>query len=148
MLFRSQVFEYAKSSTDVRKEWSSTIDTVVRERPVFVQRTHDSIVMLNTYTLKNLFDDLKYDVSLYNESDGSVTCVIEQFDLVENVKRGQSAIDQIVAAIRDYADDFYNDFELWSKAPNRRAHIPYVLNIIASTDSELKEKIVCRDGKN
>ena len=54
----------------------------------------------------------------------------------------------MIHALRDYASDFYSEFALWSKAPNRKSHIPYILKVLSSTDDELREDIVCRNGKN
>ena len=45
------VEQLSRSSSEVRKEWSSAIDATVRLRPQFVQRTHDNITMLNTVML-------------------------------------------------------------------------------------------------
>ena len=54
----------------------------------------------------------------------------------------------MIRAIRDYANDYYDEFTLWSKAPNRQGHIPYVLKVLISTDEEIRECVVCHAGKN
>ena len=41
--------------------------------------------------------------------------------------------------------DFYNEFSLWSSAPNRKNHIPYVLKILLSPDKKLQEDMMCRN---
>ncbi|MBO5587550.1 MAG: hypothetical protein J5899_02370 [Acidaminococcaceae bacterium] len=53
------VEQLSRSSSEVRKEWSSTIDATVRLRPQFVQRTHDNITMLNTVMLAELLGNCK-----------------------------------------------------------------------------------------
>ena len=142
------VIDYCKSASDARKEWSSTIDTVMRERPVFIQRTRDHLILLDIATLRLAFENLFFDLLVYEEEDGSVTCVEEQLDLVENAPSRDACIQQMVLSLRDYANDFYQEFALWSKAPNRKSHIPYILKVLASTDDEIREDIRCRAGKN
>ena len=147
----SQVEEYVdyyKSASEVRKEWSRTIDTVIRERPVFIQRTRDNLIMLDLATLRAAFLQIPFNVTVYKEEDGSVTCVEDQLDLVENASTEKECIRQLIGAMRDYANDFYQEFSLWSKAPNRRDHIPLVLKILASTDEEILEDIKYHAGKN
>ena len=143
-----QIVDYLKSASDVRKEWSSTIDTAVRERPVFFQRTRDNLVLLDISTLRLAFENLRFELVCYPEENGSVTCVETHLDLVENAASREDCITQMIEAMRDYANDYYNEFSLWSKAPNRKAHIPYILKILSSTDAEIREDIVCRNGKN
>ena len=139
---------YTISATDARKEWSTTIDTAVRKRPVFIQRTRDSLVLLSTETLKGLLDSVKLHVTVYQEEDGSFTCVQEELALAENASDKDSCLQALLAAVRDYAKDFYEDFAFWAKAPNRFSHIPIIFKILSSSDEELMEGIVCRDGKN
>lgn len=136
------------SASEVRKEWSSTIDTALREHPVFFQRTRDNLILLDVATLWLAFRHLQFHLSFYEEENGSVTCTEEELDLVENAPTREECIRQMIGAMRDYANDFYNDFALWSKAPNRQDHISYVLKILSSTDAQIREDIVCRDGKS
>ena len=69
-------------------------------------------------------------------------------DLVENAGNKDVGIDQMIHALRDYARDFYSEFALWSKAPNRKSHIPYILKVLSSTDDEIREDIVYRSSEN
>ncbi len=144
----NRIVDYCKSASDVRKEWSSTIDTVMRERPAFIQRTRDHLILLDVATLRLAFKNLTFDLLVYEEKDGSVTCTEDHLDLVENAASVDECIQQMISALRDYANDFYREFALWSKAPNRKSHIPYVLKVLASTDEEIREDIRCHAGKN
>ena len=99
---------------------------------------------------KNFFDvseELKFNASLVTEDDGSVTGIIDELDLIENSDTRESCVALLISAMRDYARDFYSEFELWASAPNRKAHIPYVLKILSSSDEQLREDIVCRAGR-
>ena len=141
-----QCIDYMKSASEVRKEWSSTIDTALREHPVFIQRTRDNLILLDIATLRLAFENLRFELILYPEKDGSVTLVESHLDLVENAANKDSGIDQMIHALRDYACDFYSEFALWSKAPNRKSHIPYILKVLSSTDDEIREDIVIEKG--
>ena len=46
--------------------------------------------------------------------------------------------------MKEYAHDFYREFDLWSSAPNRRKHIPYVAKILCMPDEKLLEAMRCR----
>ena len=142
------IADYMKNASEVRKEWSSTIDTAVRERPVFFRRTRDNLALLDIATLQLAFRNLHFDLTFFSEEDGSVTCTEEHLDLVENAPTREECIRQMIRAIRDYANDYYDEFTLWSKAPNRQGHIPYVLKVLVSTDEEIREGVVCHAGKN
>ena len=137
-----------RNASDVRKNWSMTIDSVVHERPAFITRTHDNIAMLNEVTLTELLRNYKFNIIIDKESDGSVTGFLEELQLVENAEDTTACIDKMIAAMRDYAMDYYNEFSYWSKAPNRSQHIPYVVKILISSDDMIKEDMICQNGKN
>ncbi len=45
------------SSTDVRKNWSETLDSVVRERPAYIKRTRDNLALMNIIRFLSFFRD-------------------------------------------------------------------------------------------
>ena len=105
-------------------------------------------IKISTEMLKIFLDTLNFTVSFFEEEDGSFTAVLEELDLIENAPSKEDCMISILDAMKDYAHDFYNDFSLWSSAPNRKSHIPYVLKILLSPDSRLLEDMVCRNGKS
>ena len=44
------------SSTEVRKEWSTVLDNVVRERPAVIKRTHDKVWLSNIEVMMEILD--------------------------------------------------------------------------------------------
>ncbi len=138
---------YQKAS-DVRKNWSMTIDSVVHERPAFINRTHDSIAMLDDRLLAGLLRDYKFHITFDEEEDGSITGYEEELQLVENAPDRETCIAGMISAMRDYALDFYREFAYWSQAPNRVSHIPYVIKLLISSDEAIAEDIQCQNGKN
>lgn len=137
------------SATDIRKEWSAAIDSVVREKPLFIKRTRDYVVMSDVGTIECILEAYEYIADKYIEDDGSVTLSLRKMDLVENAPDEKSAIKKLAESIYEYAKEFYEEFSLWSKAPNRKHHVPYVLRAIMLNDAkELESMILCQDGKN
>ena len=90
----------------------------------------------------------KFTAEKFIEDDGSVTLSLDQIDLVENGKDEKTAIKQLAQYIYEYAEEYYADFELFYNAPNRRGHLPYVLDVLSVKDiSEIESSIECRDGE-
>ena len=140
--------QLSRSATAVRKEWSSTIDAAVRVRPQFMQRTHDNVTLLNTDTLAEMLRGCKLHVTMYPEPDGSYTASVTELDVIENGNTKEACMDNLLAELKAYARDYYEEFDYWSAAPNRKAHLPYVIKILTSSDSVLREDMLCQDGKN
>lgn len=136
------------NASEVRKNWSMTLDSVVHERPAFISRTHDYVAMLDSNLLIEVFKDYKYHVELDKEQDGSITAYVKELGLVENAKTKEELLPQVADSMKDYALDFYNDFNYWAKAPNRAPQIPYVLKLLVCDNERIIGDMVCRDGKN
>lgn len=136
------------NATEVRKNWSLTFDSVVHERPVYVKRTHDNIAMLSLNTLNEILLGYHFSAKQYQESNGSITLSADELDLVVNGADETEAKKELAAEIKDYAEDFYAEFPLWSSATNRKSHIPYVLKALLLDVNQIEREIICRAGKN
>jgi hypothetical protein len=96
-----------------------------------------------------LLSAYKFTANKYIEDDGSVTLGLIELDLAENGKDEQEAIKKIAQAILEYSEDYYNEFDIWSSAPNRKSHIPYVFKSLLLNDIEkIGGLITCRPGKS
>ena len=137
-----------RNASEVRKNWSSTIDSVVRERPAFINRTHDSVAIIDANLLRELLKDYKYHVIVESEDDGSVTGFVDELQLAENAPNKQELINTMISSMKDYAIDYYTEFGYWSKASNRMSHIPYVLKLLISDDEKIAGDIICQSGKS
>ncbi|MBQ9419937.1 MAG: hypothetical protein IJU31_06110 [Synergistaceae bacterium] len=113
-----------------------------------INKSQDDVLILSAKVLRSVFENLKFSVSLFEEDDGSFTGVLEELDLIENAPTKESCLFLLAKAMKEYAQDFYNEFNLWSSAPNRKSHIPYVLKILSSSDSQLMEDMICQRGKS
>ena len=137
------------NATEVRKEWSTVIDEVVRERPAFIKRTRDRMFLANMETVSVLLDQYHFSATRFKESDGSVTLSLNEIDLIENGKTEEEARHLLAESIMEYATEYYDNFSVWSSAPNRKPHIPYVLKALITDDvSVLERSITCRSGRS
>ena len=136
------------NATDVRKNWSLTLDAVSHGRPAYVKRTHDNIAIMDVPTLNAILGGYKYYADSYKEDDGSVTLSLRELDIVVNDVDMEATKRRLAAYIKEYAEEFYSEYELWSNAPNRKSHIPYVFKALTLDENSILEEIICQDGKN
>ena len=138
-----------ESATDVRKEWSLFFDKAVREKPVFIKRTRDNAVLADVRFISLLLENYTFDCTVYKEEDGTITLSSNMFDLVENGSTEEEAKSKMASGILEYAEDFYAEYEVWSIAPNRRSHIPYVYKALLLNDiGKIGDLIRCQSGEN
>ena len=57
-----------------------------------------------------------------------------ELDLVTEMPSTEEAIQDMLEAMTDYAEDYTEELELYSKSPNRAHHLPYVRSISACDD--------------
>ena len=137
----------AINATDVRRDWSSIIDSVIREKPAFIKRTRDELFLSNIDVLLSILDAYDFTAIKYIEDDGSVTISLDTIDLVENAPTYDEAIMLLSKSILVYANDYYDDFSYWSRG-KRVSHIPYVIKaLILSDPIKIGEQIKCHLGE-
>ena len=137
------------AATDVRKNWSSVLDTVVREKPTFIKRTRDCVVLSNEDLMTDILSVYSFSAIEYIEDDGSITLSLNEIDLVENAENKELAVEALANSIREYAIDYYENFSYWSNASNRKGHIPYILKALLLDDiDKIGACISCQLGKN
>lgn len=137
------------NATDVRKEWSSVVDGVVRERPVLVKRTRDKIFLSDVQTMTEILNAYQFTAERFVEEDHSITLSLNEIDLIENAATEAEAKLLLAQSIAEYAAEYYEHYAMYSKAPNRRAHIPYVFKALLTEDIHLLGAcILCQDGKS
>lgn len=138
------------NATDVRKDWSEVVDKVVREKPLFMKRTRDYLMLSDLDFMQSLLDAYHFTAQKETEDDGSVTLSLNELDLVENGKTEDEAKRKLAKSILEYSESFYQDFHYWSTAPNRKAHIPYVFKALILGDAEKIGELItiCQNGKN
>jgi len=138
------------SATDVRKEFSLTMDKAVFEKPQFISRTHNRAVLLGTDFLDEILGQMVLNVTVTEDSDGSfIADCAEIDDIISTGPTASGAVSALCNDLFEYARDYYKDFELYYNAPNRHAHLPYVMRILGCSQAEaLRRIMVCQVGKN
>lgn len=64
--------------------------------------------------------------------DGEKYCAFcPELDLVTEMDTPEEAIDDMLESIKDYAEEYMEDFEAYSKSPNRAHHLPYIKAVSA-----------------
>ncbi|MEG1834949.1 MAG: hypothetical protein RR229_02385 [Oscillospiraceae bacterium] len=140
---------FALNSTDVRKDFSAIVDKAVREKPQFIKRTRDYMILSDVHFFESLLSGYSFTAEQFVEDDGSVTLSLNELDIIENSATVDEAKQKLSQSILDYSEDFYKDFSYWGSAPNRKSHIPYVFKALALDDTQkIGELIICQDGKN
>lgn len=136
------------SATDARRDWSRLIDTVVHEKPQIISRTRDYVLLADIQLMADILEAYTFTAHKYVEDDNTVTLSLVELDLAVNGSDESDAKLLMAKEILDYANDFYNEFHYWSKAPNRRKHVPYVMKALILQDvQKIGEEIVWQDGK-
>lgn len=135
------------NATEVRKNWSVTLDKVAHEKPAYVKRTHDNVAIVSVATLNLMLSGYHYYADKFKEKDGSITLSAVDLDIVVNDVNEEAARKRLAEYIKEYAEEFYSEYEVWSNAPNRRAHIPYIFKALSLSESAIEEDIICRDGR-
>ena len=74
-----------------------------------------------------------------HEDDGSVTVAVDRLEWAVNAPSQEAAVRELIQDLRQYAEDHVTRAELYLRAPNRRGHFPYVLQILqAATDERVR----------
>lgn len=137
------------NATEVRKEWSSVVDSVVRDKPKFIKRTRDRMWLSNIETMADILEGYQFTAEKYVEEDQSITLSLNEIDLVSNAPTEKEAKINLAESIMQYAMDFYQDYAYWSSAPNRKKHIPYIFKALIMDDiNVIGDSIICHDGKS
>lgn len=124
----------ALNATDVRHNFSSFFDTVVREKPQMVRRTRDHLLALSLSQAKVIFDSLRLHAEFFQEEDGSITASLKEIDLVVNADTAQEAIKSLAEDLLEYSLEYYDNFSLYFNAPNRQHHFPYIMQVLIQDD--------------
>ena len=78
---------------------------------------------------------------------GKFSAYCPELDLATEMDSYEETIEDIIEAIKDYAEEYMTEFELYSKSPNRAHHLPYIEAIRhCKTDWELRMLIEIKHG--
>lgn len=130
------MFMQTINATDVRREFSQFIDTVVREKPVVIKRNRDYILSISLEQTVNLLADYRFHMNLFSEENGSITASLNELDLIINTTDRNNLKNLMAQEILDYAEDYFEQFSLYYNSTNRQKQFPYVLKAILADNLE------------
>ena len=134
------------SEATTGNEWNSVVESVINDKPVFIDRTRDTVFFSDISVIEIFLSAYSFHAEIIIEDDGSHTLILDEIDLAENASDLPGAVNKLAASILNYAHDFYNDFLYWSRG-DRKNHVPYIFKALILNDPEkIGGVIVCRHG--
>ncbi|WNF25293.1 hypothetical protein [Mesobacillus jeotgali] len=119
------------SATQVRADFSRFVDNVVHVKPFAVKRNRDVFWSISQQITLELLAGYSIAVEYEQEEDGSFSgSLLPLNDIVCYGDTFEEMIEDAALQLIDYAQDYYKDFARYYNAPNRKDHLPYVLNVL------------------
>ncbi len=131
------------SSTEVRNNFSEFIDSAVHDRPqVMIRNKRDIVFSFSREHLTEILERYQFTGTWTKDEEENWLLTLDNFDLIAIGKSKEEALDDMAHQLIDYAKEYYEDFSLYYNSPNRRAHFPYLLNVLTrETTVEVKSLI-------
>lgn len=131
------------NATAVRNDFSKFIDSVVHVKPQVVKRNRDVFWSFSQEITSELLSNYTISIEYEHEEDGSFSgSLIPLDDIVIHGSTFEEMIDDAAEQLVEYARDYYEDFIMYYNSPNRRAHLPFILNILSQEDLDGVKKII------
>lgn len=67
--------------------------------------------------------------AIIEQSEGRYVISCPELDLATEADTPDEALDDLIEMAIDYSEQYMDEFELFSKSPNRASHAPFVLAI-------------------
>ena len=85
----------------------------------------------------------------YTEDYGSVTLSLKEIDIIENGKDDKEVRLKMEKAILEYSTEYYDEYEMYSRSPNRKKHIPYIFKaLIVDFPKKIGDMLQLQGGEN
>lgn len=125
--------------TEARNSLTSVIDRVQDLFPVVIKprkQSESHTLLLNETLVRQILQNFKFRIAVYQEDDGSVTLGMDDLELYVNGDCEEHAIDQLVEDLLTYAKQYMENPSRYFSAPNRRHHFPYLLKVLLCNNHE------------
>lgn len=120
------------SATQVRNEFSQFVDTVIHVKPQAVKRNRDVFWSISQKITTELLAGYSLAIEYEQEEDGSFSgSLLPLNDIVCYGDSFETMLEDGAVQLVEYAQDYYEDFSRYYNSPNRRAHLPYILNVLS-----------------
>lgn len=143
MIIMSTILDGVQDATSIRR-WARFISSVARKeaRPVVIKGDQDFLAAMSLDVLNQLLEQYKLTLEYETEDDGTVSGSLNEIDLVANAPNVEELRLELAKALVEYATDYWNEFARYSRAPNRKAHLPFVLRVLTQPDLERVSNLI------
>lgn len=139
---------YSKA-TDVRNDFSRFMDMAVCDRPQFIMRTHDHLILMGEDILNSAMSlAVLHVVEEAGDNNKNIYSIEEISDIFVEASDYAEAKYLLGEEILEYAQEYYAEYAPYSRSPNRKAHIPYVIRALNLGEAKKVEDMLCKVGKN
>lgn len=138
MIFKNEgvILQEVINATDVRKDWGSFIDHVIRFKPSLVKRNRDYIAAISLEHLEAILTPYRFNLEYEKEADGSFSGSLKELDLLANAESLDALKTEIAKELSIYAQEYMDEFEKYYRAPNRKPHFPYILRVLIQKNED------------
>lgn len=131
------------SATQVQNEFSQFVDSIIHQKPIAVKRNDDIFWSFSKQIAEELLAGYTLAIEYENEEDGSFFgSLVPLEDIVVHGKTMDDMIEDAAIQLVEYAQEYYQEFNKYYNAPNRRSHLPYILNVLSQNDIEGVKKLI------
>ena len=128
------------NSTDVRKNWSQFMDEVKWVKPALIKRNRDKIAVLSGELMEYILKEYNLTVNVFMEEDGSWTGSLNEIDIASNCKDLESLKVKLAEELKEYAEEYINEFKLYFNSPNRKNQFQYIYRVLLAGNDFSKIK--------
>jgi ribosomal protein S10 len=105
-----------------------------------------SVLLLKERDMAIVVPEKRMEVVVFKDN-GEYTAFCPELDLATAQSFPDKAIEDIVLAIKEYAEDYMKNLKAYSKSPNRKDHLSLVKQVAEAKDEwEIREMIEVRYG--
>ena len=131
------------SFTDARSHLTAVVDKVISNQPQIIRKRKQSeknVMLIDTETQKELLTGFSFMLGEIPEEDGSITLALDVLNLYANGITKEEATNDLLEQLQVYAEEYLAPINAYRYAPNRKAHLPYILRIaLCENEQELRQ---------
>jgi uncharacterized protein YbcC (UPF0753/DUF2309 family) len=138
----SVIMQEVINATDVRRDWGSFIDNVVRFKPSLVKRNRDYLAAISLEHLEVLLSPYRFTLEYEKETDGSFSGSLKELDILANAASLEALKTEIAKELIEYAQEYMDEFDKYYGAPNRKPHFPYIMRVLIQKNEDAVRGLV------
>lgn len=126
--------------TEAKNDFSKVFNTVYNElKPAIIKRRKDQEILMLRKDLLRDYLPAEFKVEIYREKDGTITLSMDTLEIAVNAPNMESALEELIKELIDYAKEYLERSQLFLNSPNRKPHFPYILRLmLCDSDEEIK----------